>query len=367
MKKLDYNRAPRASFMGINSLRTGAISALATIMIAGCGGGSTNTSTPPPAVVTPPPPVTAEKFFDVKNCINIGNALEAPTEGDFDGYVIRPQDMQIIASAGFDTVRIPVRWDTHALIAPPYTIDRAYFDRVAEVIGQAQTQGLKVILDLHHFEDLLEDLDGNSERYLSLWEQIAGEFVNLADDVYFEPFNEPVNDGEMDKVNALYAQVYDIIRATHPTRPIILGGNRFNSIDTLGDVAFPIDPNMVATFHDYSPFEFTHQGVQFGATPPPLGRTWGSAADYADLDDVYTIAATFQASTDEMPVFVGEYGVTSATAAADLVLWLTERRKRMDEQGIIGCAFNFTGVFGLYDTGTESWDDDALQAVLGTP
>ena len=51
--------------------------------------------------------------------INIGNALEAPNEGDW-GVVIKDEYFKIIKEAGFDTVRIPIRWSNHAENAPPY-------------------------------------------------------------------------------------------------------------------------------------------------------------------------------------------------------------------------------------------------------
>jgi len=45
--------------------------------------------------------------------INIGNALEAPREGEW-GVYIRDEYFRIIKEAGFDTVRIPIKWSAHA-------------------------------------------------------------------------------------------------------------------------------------------------------------------------------------------------------------------------------------------------------------
>ena len=50
----------------------------------------------------------------VDRCMNLGGALEAPNEGDW-GYTIRAEDLETIKAAGFDTVRLPVRWDVHAM------------------------------------------------------------------------------------------------------------------------------------------------------------------------------------------------------------------------------------------------------------
>ena len=57
--------------------------------------------------------------------INLGNVLEAPTEGAwapaaqeyyFDDYM----------HAGFTRVRIPVRWDKHMGVTSPYAIDAVF-------------------------------------------------------------------------------------------------------------------------------------------------------------------------------------------------------------------------------------------------
>ena len=45
--------------------------------------------------------------------INLGNALEAPKEGQW-GVIIKDEYFRIIREAGFDAVRIPIRrlWDS---------------------------------------------------------------------------------------------------------------------------------------------------------------------------------------------------------------------------------------------------------------
>src|SRR5258708_1696487 len=53
--------------------------------------------------------------------INLGNALEAPKEGEW-GVKLKPEYFQAIKKAGFDTVRLPVKWSAHAQQEAPYTI-----------------------------------------------------------------------------------------------------------------------------------------------------------------------------------------------------------------------------------------------------
>ena len=55
--------------------------------------------------------------------VNLGNALDAPKEGDW-GVVLKEDYFQKISKAGFDSVRIPVRWSAHAETAAPFALIR---------------------------------------------------------------------------------------------------------------------------------------------------------------------------------------------------------------------------------------------------
>src|ERR1700677_2875129 len=70
------------------------------------------------------------------NGINLGNALEAPTEGEW-GVVLKEEYFIAIRDAGFTNVRLPVKWSAHALETAPYTIDPLFMDRVEWAISEA--------------------------------------------------------------------------------------------------------------------------------------------------------------------------------------------------------------------------------------
>src|SRR4051794_25399343 len=61
--------------------------------------------------------------------INLGNALDAPQEGAW-GVKLEDSYFRVIADAGFGSVRIPIRWSTHAESTPPYRIEPDFFGRV---------------------------------------------------------------------------------------------------------------------------------------------------------------------------------------------------------------------------------------------
>lgn len=320
----------------------------------------------PQSVPTIQPTLTTP--FKVRRCMNMGNALEADNEGDW-GYRITMQDLRIVAAAGFDTVRIPIRWDAHTAHRAPYTIDAAFTARVKTVVKDAQAVGLGVIIDVHHYEDLMARPAREQKRFLAIWEQIARNFADAPATVYFEVLNEPTLQLNSAQVNDLYAKVLPIIRASNPTRKVILGGNSWNSIESLDAVRWPLnagkkDTNLVATFHDYGPHAFTHQGAEWSEPVMPLGRRWGSPADMAELADTYKIAQNFKTRTG-LPVFVGEFGVIDKVPMAERFAWTKVRRLTMEAHGFSWCAWDFSGAFKSYDTDARRWLPGAQDALFG--
>ena len=91
----------------------------------------------------------------IRNCVNMGNMLEAPIEGEW-GTVVAEHYFSAIAEAGFDTVRIPIHWSGHTDTRAPYTIDPIFLARVDEVIGWALDANLQVILNVHHYYEIMD-------------------------------------------------------------------------------------------------------------------------------------------------------------------------------------------------------------------
>jgi endoglucanase len=296
---------------------------------------------------------TTHASFATKRCINLGNALEAPQEGDW-GYTIREKDLTIIANAGFDTVRLPIRWDTHTNHRRPYAVDPAFMNRIKKIVAMAQSRGLHVIIDVHHFERLMTHTRFEKNRYFAIWEQIAQTFANAPDDVYFELLNEPTNDMSMNDLNGLYKELIPLIRTSNPTRTLILGGNSWNSLESLAEVAWPNDAHLVATFHDYGPHEFTHQGAEWTQPVMKLGRVWGGKSDQRELHSTYKQAVGF-ARKNPMPVFIGEFGVIDKVPQDQRNAWLKARRRTMEAQGFSWCMWDYAGAFKSYDFANDRW------------
>src|SRR5947207_10288721 len=104
------------------------------------------------AAADPPAAEDRDAFEAVRRLgrgINFGNALDAPTEGAW-GMELKEEYFAAIQSAGFQSVRIPIKWSAHAKADAPYAIDRPFFERVDWAIEQALSRGLAAVINVHH-------------------------------------------------------------------------------------------------------------------------------------------------------------------------------------------------------------------------
>ena len=196
--------------------------------------------------------------------INLGNALEGPYEGAW-GLYLKEEHFEAIAEAGFDSVRIPIRWSAYADTEPPYLIKEQIFQRVDWAIEQVVANDLAAIINIHHFEEIMTDPEGQRERFNAMWRQIAEHYADAPDMVYFELLNEPNARLTIGSWNSLLNDALAVVRETNPDRMVIVGSAQWNNSDLLVTLQLPEeDRNIIATFHYYRPFEFTHQGADSG-------------------------------------------------------------------------------------------------------
>lgn len=207
--------------------------------------------------------------------VNFGNMLEAPSEGEW-GLFVQEVFFDKAVEAGLDHIRLPVSWTHHADKNPPYAIDPVFMARVDWCVDMALARGLKIIVNNHHHQELNEDPLAEWPRALAIWQQIADHMKDRPETVYFEVLNEP-HDAFNDQPqlwNQLLAESHAIIRATNPTRWVIAGPVRWNSVGALAQFDPPVDQHFITTIHWYEPFAFTHQGAAWITPTPPVGVTW---------------------------------------------------------------------------------------------
>src|SRR5581483_2197557 len=87
--------------------------------------------------------------------INFGDAMDAPNEGEW-GWKISSSDFATVRAAGFDHVRVPMRISSHAEVHAPYRLERSFARRMDWVVTQALSNDLAVIVDMHHYQPMMQ-------------------------------------------------------------------------------------------------------------------------------------------------------------------------------------------------------------------
>ena len=231
---------------------------------------------------------------DMKCGWNLGNTFDA-----FNGYSLHakgtametswvgtkttPELIAAIKEAGFNTIRMPVSWHNH--VDENNIIDADWLARVKEVAGWALDQGMYVIVNTHHDNDVKYYYPDTvhydrSEAYLSaIWTQMAETFKDCDNHLILESMNEPrlvgtqyewnwnnsVSDCRLSAkyINQLNQKFVDIVRGS--------GGNnatRYLAVPAYcaapwnaADQAFQlpedtVDNRIIVAAHAYTPYNF---------------------------------------------------------------------------------------------------------------
>ncbi len=329
------------------------ISALVALALSACSTASDEAPTVDPTLPIASPPIA--------RCMNMGSALEAMFEGEW-GYTVRREDLERIKAAGFDTIRLPVRWTAHAMEAPPYSLAPDMLARVQEITGWAESTGLNIIINVHHYDELNEAPEQHERRLEAIWDQLAAAFADAPEHVIFETIHEPHTRMTVARTDALNKRLLQRIRIDNPDRWVILGTANWGNLDALQASRPDYDSRVMLTLHNYSPFEFTHQGAPW-ADAPRTGVRWGTRTDLkemrADLDDTVEVQNQLR-----MPVFVGEFGVYEGVSIAARVRWTRAMRTEMEARGLSWCYWDYAGSLKAYDIEAEAWIPELKAALL---
>jgi endoglucanase len=301
--------------------------------------------------------------------INLGNALEAPTEGAW-GLKLDAQYFREIKQAGFDSIRLPVRWSAHAQGPKPYSIDAAFLGRVDWALDQAKLNNLRVVLNVHHYDELYKHPDIHRDRFLGIWQQLAEHYQEYGDWLYFEILNEP-NDTNGNRLGAeawndLLTETLTVIRRTNPTRPVIVGGSPWNGYQTVDTLRLPAeDRNLIVTFHYYLPFHFTHQGASWAQGANAwLGTAWqGSEAERSEIKSHFEHVAMW-AEKEQRPVYLGEFGAYQRAGLADRSRWTAAVARTAESLGFSWAYWEFGSGFGAYDPKRQAWNEPIREALV---
>lgn len=272
-----------------------------------------------------------------------------------------------IKESGINSIRIPVTWRDHMGGAPDYKIDPAWMARVKEVVDYAHSQGMYVIINLHH--------DGGSDekqgawiisasekgkkdevlsRYTAVWNQIAGEFKNYDDHLIFESMNEVGFDGMPSEqesyglLNEFNQKFVDVVRASggnNASRHLLIAGYWTDIEKSCSSLyKMPSDPagRCILSVHYYTPSEFCINGTV---------KKWGSAADVKEMKEKFSLLKKTYTSKG-IPVIIGEFGTSVNVNKKARVRFCESVVARTKQQGI-PCYFWDNGE--EFDRNTLTW------------
>ncbi|MFX0125756.1 MAG: glycoside hydrolase family 5 protein [Candidatus Hodarchaeota archaeon] len=303
---------------------------------------------------------------DLFRGINLGNALESPNfEGEW-GVYITEKYIQLITDAGFNLVRIPIRWSAHADSETPYSIEESFFNRIDWVVDQCLSRGLCTIINIHHYEEIMDYPELHKSRFLALWQQISVHYQNYSKNLYFEILNEPTNKLNSSFWNQYLQEAIEIIRVANPKRTIIIGPTNWNNISDLDNLFLPQnDHQILVTFHYYSPFQFTHQGAAWVTDSYKwLGTEWiGTTSEKDAIRQDFDTAVQW-AKNNNKSLFLGEFGAYSKADMESRARWTTFVAREAEERNISWAYWEFCSGFGVYDPLQRQWRPKLLQALL---
>ena len=313
--------------------------------------------------------------------INLGNSWDADGRNCTDncwGNPIDDGDFKIIKEAGFNSIRLPVRWQRNSN-RETHEVDPERLASVKEDVRLAVEQGLAVILDFHHYVELnaygLGAHRGKSDsialfqaekaHFVALWSQIASEFEEFPDSMLvYDILNEPTIPNK-DLVNEVLLEAYAAIRAASPGKTIMFESYNYAKFAQITALNLPQDGNIIFSGHYYEPYTFSHQGH---------GNDCIGDAAYSNNADSDLKGYTAKAKelypdvngTDFIPMNMGEFGISGKTNAtckdkapsdAKKAQWAKESAAAAKKYGMSFHYWGFTkvGGFEAYDRQNGAW------------
>jgi endoglucanase len=316
-------------------------------------------------------PATCAIAHALRRGVNMGNMLDAPREGD---WGVRFEDAYVDKVAGaFTTVRIPVRWSNHAAPTADATLDEVFAARVDRVVDAFLARGMYVIIDMHHYSQLSGGRLHPNEfavdpavletRFVNMWRQIALRYRDRSPKLLFELLNEPHDRLNGQAWNALAARTLAVVRASNPTRTVLIGPGEWNSVRELPKLRLPPDRNLIVAIHNYDPFPFTHQGVTHLPQPFPTGTKCCDATQRKAVTDALDAARRWN-QENGYPVHLGEFGAYSAADMASRESYTRLVRDEAESRGIGWAYWEFASSFGVYSPEDGHWIEPLRRALL---
>lgn len=239
--------------------------------------------------------------------------------------------MKFLKDGGINAVRVPVTWFQH--MDADGNVDKAWMDRVQEIVDYVINNGMYCVLNVHHdtgaesngsschwIKADVQNHTANKARFKNLWTQIATRFQDYSNKLVFEGYNEmldasskwnaPLDNSSYTALNAYAQDFVDAVRATggnNATRNLIVNTYAAaNNESVLNHFTVPTDKtsgHIAVEIHTYDPWDwFATKGA------------WDSSCQ-AEITNMFTrLNNTFVSKG--VPVVIGEYGTHGSASVS---------------------------------------------------
>jgi len=235
---------------------------------------------------------------------------------EFQKRFFNESDVARIKKLGFNCARLPINYRV--------LISKSGFKLLDNIVRWFKKHKVYLVLDLHAAPgsqncDWHSDSDGaarlwEGDKYIrqtvNLWKNISKRYKKEEYIAGYDILNEAVTD-RIDKINELYAEIVDAIRKNKDDHIIFIEPNKW-AADFKG-IKRPKDGNFAWSIHFYLPVNFTFNW-------DPLQKCPSRAYLKKELMKFKKIQ-----EKDNVPIFVGEFGVASRCPECHAELKWVER------------------------------------------
>ena len=260
---------------------------------------------------------------------NLGNSLECPyTETEWGNPKTTKAMIHAVAEAGFNAIRIPVRWINHVNNTTDMIVNADWLARVKEVVDWCLEENMYVIINSHHEEwydrnPYYSKQEENNRMLAALWTCIATYFRDYDQRLIFAGTNETTVNwaaptAEQQAVQNSYNQTFvDAVRETggkNYYRNLVVQTFACSPYHGLNGFTIPTDKvegRLSVEFHYYDPYEYCGNCTYYywGEAYKDKGRILASSTEKTITNLFDRITNTW--AKKGLGVVMGEYGVSN--------------------------------------------------------
>jgi endoglucanase len=279
---------------------------------------------------------------------------------------MQAKHFSLIRAAGFNHVRINLHPFRFMGAAPEYPIAPAWLETLDWAVAQCQENGLLAILDMHEFTTMAEDPTGLKPKFLAVWKQLAPRYQHAPESVLFEILNEPNQKITPELWNDYLQEPLQIIRATNPSRTVVIGPAFWNGIDFLHQLELPeSDRNIIVTVHYYHPMPFTHQGAPWAVEHrDKTGIRWlGTEEEKQAIQRDFSGVQAW-AKANNRPIYLGEFGAYEKADMESRARYTGFVARQAESLSWSWGYWQFDSDFIVYDIDQDRWVEPIRSALI---